>query len=321
MTDDCWILTDGRASMKNQCLGLTEALGMDAVEKTVHLKSPWKFLPPGLWLWPFAALGPGSDTLTPPWPRLLVAAGQKTAALSAAIRKASGGKTFTVQVESPGMSPRNFGLVVPPRHDRLSGRTVFSTPCAMHRVTPARLKQAAEDFAPQLKHLPRPLVAVLVGGSNRAYQFTNAVADTLCDGLEKMAAAGCGFVVTMSRRTGPEAEKRIRARMKKLPALVWDGSGDNPYYGYLALADHIVVTCDSVLMASEAVATGKPVHVLQLEGEGGKFARFHRALAEDGITRPFTGSIEHWHYAPVNAAATVADLVRRELESGGYTGG
>lgn len=307
--------------MKNQCLGLTEALGMEAVEKTVHLKNPWKRLPPGLWLFPFAAPGPGSDALEPPWPRLLVAAGQKTAALSAAIRKASGGKTFTVQVESPGMSARHFDLVVPPRHDRLSGPNVFSTPCAMHRVTPARLKQAAERFAPQFKDLPRPLVAVLVGGSNRAYRFTSAVAETLCDGLQKMAGAGCGFVVTMSRRTGADAEKLIRARMRNMPAMVWDGSGENPYYGYLALADHIVVTCDSVAMASEAIATGKPVQVVQLEGAGGKFARFHQALADDGITRPFTGSTAQWHYAPVNAAATVADLVHSKLESGRPTGG
>ena len=74
-----------------------------------------------------------------------------------------------------------------------------------------------------------------------------------------------------------------------MPAFIWDGSGDNPYFGMLGLADAIIVTADSVTMVSEAAATGKPVHVVALEGGSAKFARFHRAMAEAGITRPFRG--------------------------------
>jgi uncharacterized protein len=51
---------------------------------------------------------------------------------------------------------------------------------------------------------------------------------------------------------------------------------------------------DSVSMPSEAAATGKPVHVLNLDGGNAKFACFHEAMRAAGITRPFSGRIESW---------------------------
>ncbi len=56
------------------------------------------------------------------------------------------------------------------------------------------------------------------------------------------------------------------------------------------------MTADSVSMISEAAATGKPVHILDLDGGSAKFARFHAAMQDAGITRPFTGRIEVWSY-------------------------
>ena len=56
---------------------------------------------------------------------------------------------------------------------------------------------------------------------------------------------------------------------------VWDGGGDNPYLALLADADAIFVTPDSVNMASEAAATGRPVYVLRLAPHRGA-AKFER---------------------------------------------
>lgn len=313
----CWVLTDGRASMRNQCLGLAEAAGLAAEAKTVKPRAPWRWLPAGRWPFPFAAPGAGSDRLAPPWPDVLIAAGRRTVPFSLAVRRASGGATFTVQIESPGgVDSRRFDLVVPPRHDGLSGPNVVPTRGAIHRVTPERLAEAAAQWGPRLAHLRRPLLAVLLGGPNRYYRMTEAAVARLADGLERAAEAGAGIVVTPSRRTPPEAVDRLRRRLGER-AEVWDGSGENPYLGYLALADFLVVTCDSVLMASEAAATGRPVYVAALEGEGGKFARFHRMLAEEGVTRPFDGRLETWRYAPLDDAATVAAVLRARLESRG----
>ena len=56
------------------------------------------------------------------------------------------------------------------------------------------------------------------------------------------------------------------------------------------------MTADSVSMVSEAAATGKPVHIIELEGGDGKFARFHEGMRQRGITRPFRGRLESWSY-------------------------
>jgi uncharacterized protein len=318
VTPACWVLTDGRTAMRNQCLGLAEAAGLTAELKTVHLRLPWRRLPPFLWLRPFAAPGPGSDPIRPPWPDVLIAGGHAMAPMALAVRRASGGRTFTVQVENPALNPARFDLVVPPAHDGLTGPNVVATRGAMHRITPERLAEAAGDWGPRLAHLSRPRVAVLVGGPNRHYRMTDAVIERLAADLLKVADAGAGIMVTASRRT-PERHVRLLRERLAGKADVWDGTGENPYLGYLALADHVVVTCDSVLMASEAAATGKPVHVVALEGSGGKFARFHRRLARDGITRPFApgpdGRLATWTYGPLDDAAVVARVLRERLDS------
>ena len=66
-------------------------------------------------------------------------------------------------------------------------------------------------------------------------------------------------------------------------------------------------------MTSEAAATGKPVHILELDGGNAKFARFHRLMREAGITRPFAGNIEQWSYAVPDDTARAGAAVRALL--------
>jgi uncharacterized protein len=116
--------------------------------------------------------------------------------------------------------------------------------------------------------------------------------------------------VTPSRRTGAAGLGILRERFGALPGMVWDGIGDNPYFAFLALADALLVTADSVSMISEAAATGQPVHILDLPGGDAKFARFHDAMRHAGITRPFTGQIERWSYRPPDDTARAGAALR-----------
>ena len=311
----CWVVTDGKPGMVSQALGLAEAVGLPIVEKRVEVRAPWRWLPAQAWLAPFAALSPQGDGLAPPWPRLLIGCGRMSVALSMAVRRASGGRTFTVQVQKPEVAARHFDLVVPPRHDGLNGENVIQSRGALNRVTPERLAAEAERLTPALAHLPRPLVTVLVGGSNAVYRLTPAIAAELGARLRRLGEEmGAGFAVTPSRRTGAVAEAALRAGLGEAPAVVWDGRGVNPYFGYLGLADYVVATCDSVSMVSEACTTGKPVYVVELEGGSVKFRAFHEGLRRDGLTRPFEGRLEDWRYEPLDDTALVAAEVRRRLE-------
>ncbi|MBU2090964.1 MAG: mitochondrial fission ELM1 family protein [Alphaproteobacteria bacterium] len=314
----CWVMTDGKVGMEIQCIGLAEALGITPVVKRIAPALPWRWLPPSpLWA-SLAAAGPGGDRLEPPFPDLLIASGRQSAGPAIALRKASGGRTFVVQIQDPKTAPSNFDLMIVPEHDTVRGDNVFRTFGSLNRVTRARLDNEATKFAPALAHLPRPLVTVSVGGSNDRYTLDRAAIDDLCDKLLALThSQGVGLAVTPSRRTGAENEQRLRERLKDAPAVVWDGSGENPYFGYLGLADYLVVTCDSVNMVSEACATGKPVHVVMLKGGSAKFERFHDAMRAAGYTRPFAGALEDWSYTPLDETARAAAEVKRRLAERG----
>ena len=126
-------------------------------------------------------------------------------------------------------------------------------------------------------------------------------------------AHSASLLITPSRRTGEDNLRIFERELAGVPHFLWDGQGDNPYFGMLGLADFIVVTADSVNMVSEAASTGKPVYVFDLPGGSEKFARFHRGLQDDGVTRPFTGVLEPYRYRPLDDMGAVAAKVKALL--------
>jgi len=185
---------------------------------------------------------------------------------------------------------------------------------ALHGVTPAALAAAAAIWGPRLEKLPRPRVAVLLGGGNRAYSLGEREGRKIAAALAALAAGGAGLMVTPSRRTPPAGIAEVRAALAGHAAVVWDGTGDNPYLGFLALADAVLVTADSVNMVSEAAGTGRPVHVIDLPGGSARFRRFHRAMREAGVTRRFAGRLEEWSYPVPDDTARAARAVAQRLE-------
>ena len=312
-----WIFNDGKIGTMNQCQGLADALGLAAKIKVSHPRLPWRFLPATHWPAPLRAQSPLHVDLKPPWPELLICSSRSAIPTAAAMRAAAG-RMVAVAVQDPRIGADKFDLVIAAAHDSVRGANVVVTDGALHRVTRARLAQAAEQFAPRFAHLPRPLVAVLLGGSNRHFRLDGNAAGRFGRRLADLAAkTGAGFAITPSRRTRQAAIAELVAALGDSPSCVWDGSGDNPYLGLLALADHIVVTADSVSMTSEAAATGKPVHVLGREHIGGRFAEFHAHFASLGITRPFEDRLEPWSYAPPRDNERAAEAVQALLHRAG----
>jgi len=306
-----WVLHDGKPGMRSQALGLAEAAAYPFREIALSVRRPWCWLPSFLWFAPLAAATEAGRKLAPPWPDLVIGCGRNTVRPVLAIRRAGGGRTLAVQVQDPRFGRTKFDLMCIPAHDRLRGPRVVVTQGALHRVTAARLAAEQKRF-PALDALPRPVLGVLIGGSNRAYRLDPPrfakIAEMIAGALRR---AGGSAVVTASRRTGEVGLRLLRERLDGLPTVIWDGSGANPYYAYLAVADVLLVTADSVSMISEAAATGKPVHVISLPGGDAKFARFHAAMEKLGVTRPFRGEIERWSYPPLDDNARAGAELRR----------
>ena len=316
MNPVCWAITSGEAGMVSQAIGLAEAVGLPTIQKTIRLRAPWRWLPGHLCPGSLLALDPRGDRLRPPWPDLLISCGRRSVAAAIAVRRASRGRTFTVHVQDPRVPPHHFDMVAPPAHDGLTGANVYPTRTALHRITADRLAEAADRFRGRFAHFRRPLVAALIGGDSRAYRFPVRRARELADQLiGAVEAAGGGLIVTASRRTGEESRAALAARLRRSDAEFWQGDGENPYLGMLALADLIVVTEDSVSMVSEACATGTPVYVAALDGGSPRIAAFHDGLRTAGVTRPFLGELAPWSYAPINETGRIAEIVHARLDA------
>jgi mitochondrial fission protein ELM1 len=314
----CWVVSEGMAGTENQCLGLAEALGFRPEIKRIRVRAPWRWLPPKAWWRPLAALSPAGDRLAPPWPDVLIASGRKAAAPALAVRKASGGASFTVFVQAPPVDPAGFDAVVAPRHDDVTGANVVPVVGALTRVSRKRLDEAYRRFQPRVRDLPRPRVAVLLGGSSKAHRLSAQTIGQLALDLRALhARTGCSLLVTSSRRTGADNARRLRDALAEVPHLFHEAgvsAGENPYFGFLAHADEIVVSSDSVTMACEAATTGRPVQVVALDGGKPKFDRFHAQLRGLGIARPFDGRLAGQAVQPLDETRRAAGQVKAWLD-------
>lgn len=312
----CWVVTDiGKIGTENQCIGLAEALGFIPEIKRIKPRSIWRLLPAAYWFNPLEGLSSAYDRLAPPWPDVIIAAGRASVAPTAKIRQLTQGKTKVIQLQNPLVDPGLFDAVIAPQHDNLTGKNVIVTEGALHRVTHERLSQEAHKFTSLVTSLPRPLVAVLIGGSNRCYKVKPEHMQKMGERLKALCKQeGFGLAVTISRRTEPENKDALVESLKDAPAVIWTGEGENPYFGFLGLADYIVVTCDSVSMTSEACFTGKPVYSYFFEGGSAKFKRFHAYFQEKGYTKPFEDNISSWSYAPLNDWQLVENNLKKLLK-------
>lgn len=320
MTDrlQIWAVSDGRAGIENQALGLAEAVARRAPAEVTLKRVRWRpafdRLPSFLKVAPRRMLDPASDPLGPPWPDLWIAAGRASLPLSINVRRWSGGRSLVVQLQDPRWPAHLFDLVVAPRHDRVHGDNVLPITGSPHRVSAERLAEAAPAFADRIDPLPAPRVAVLVGGRSRAFDLSPVRAARLATAIEQaVSARGGSILLTFSRRTPPAARALMTARLKDLPGIIWDGEGPNPYFAFLGAADYVLVTEDSTNMAVEAATTGKPVFILPMDGESLKFRRFHEELERLDVARPFGGALYDWAYPPLDETGRAADEVLRRL--------
>lgn len=296
-----WAITDGKAGMVNQAVGLADAIARNAgnfkvKEKTVMPARPWSLLPAGMWPRWVSGAGKGGAPLQPPWPDVVVSCGRHAIGPALWVKRQSGWRAKAVHAQHPRTAADAYDAIIAQSHDGLDGPNVIKVMGSMHRITEEDLAAAAARQGATFEGIPHPTVAVLIGGTNSTYRMTAEIAGRLADDLLGLVArSGCGLLVTASRRTGEENLALLRERLAGPSIYFWDGTGENPYFAFLAQADSILVTGDSVNMVSEACYTGKPVHVLALEGGvGSKFERFHTEMRAAGHTRPFQGKLEDW---------------------------
>lgn len=312
-----WLITDGKAGMEVQVRGVADALGLAYEMITVAPQGIWKHAAPWGPVAPSERFGTSGSRFAPPWPTIAIATGRASIPYIRALRRKAGPRTYTVVLQDPKTGPGTADLIWVPAHDKRRGANVLTTPTAPHSFTAARFAGLRAAMPETIAALKGPRVAVVLGGKNGVYKFRDEDDDRLERSLKSLAALGASFMITPSRRTHERLLRKVDAATRDAPRILWDGTGSNPYPDFLAHADLLVVTADSVNMTGEACATGRPVLVFTPSGGSAKFQRFHDALRQYGATRPLPDQLDQlpaWEYQALDSAAIIAAEIERRWQ-------
>ncbi len=304
-----WILSEGLAGLQAQALGLAEAGGLTPDVRVLRPSAPWKWIAARLWPRPLSVV---AGSLRAPLPDLVIGCGGMAAAVLAALRDKS---RPVVQVQNPRMAIGRFDLIVANRHDELTGPNVILTRTALHRVTPQRLAAGAERWRERFALLPRPLVAVLLGGNNGRYRLDAAVGAKLAAELATMMRRDkVGVMVTPSRRTDPAVTAQVANAITPLGGWAWDGVGEKSVFRHAGAGG-----CDRgdagqrVNDLSEAAATAAPVAVAELPGRSRRQGLFLKLMCDEDRVRLFDGRFAPWRVTPMNDTQEAAAAMRQRL--------
>lgn len=265
-----WCLLGKKAGDNTQVRALAAELGLNSVEKLITAR-PWELL---------SHLGAGmtlagidqrkSSDLQAPWPDIVISAGRRNEPVAQWIRQQSAGLTRLIHIGRPWTQLANWDLIITtPQYFLPQQDNILHNSMPLHRISQEDLKSAGSDLLPQLASLPRPWVAMLVGGNSGRFVVTPDKARRLGLLATNLASAAGGSVLCVeSARTPRVAGDALRAQLTA-PNLYyrWGSEDDNPYRGLLALADAFVVTGESMSMLGEALDTGRALYIFDV-GDG-----------------------------------------------------
>ncbi|MBQ3818178.1 MAG: mitochondrial fission ELM1 family protein [Acetobacter sp.] len=319
-----FVVGEDFAGMRAQALGLAERAGWAGTFHPVALNSAARlamsYAP--AWArqvlfqkWGKTALLPYLQSFKQADPAVIISVGGKGGVVGAALRVQH---CPVVQVQHPRQDISRFDLVIACQHDNLRGKNVLVGRTAVHGLTPARLEAARRVWAPRWHALPRPLIGVLLGGSNGRYRFTPKEAHRLGQILlNTCRTEGGSLMVTSSRRTPPAVCAILSHYICQAGGMFWHGDGENPYTGLIACADRLLVTMDSVSMVSEAVAGTAPVVVFPFSvGCSRRITDFLHVLQQARRIRVLdateTTLPPPWHVHPLDDTPTlIAEMHQR----------
>jgi mitochondrial fission protein ELM1 len=330
-----WVLDDPRAGTAAQAIGIAERLGVPF--RRIPLAWNWMAHVAGLarrgsllgldtparlgpaWGQPGGAL-PGLPPAGDDAPALVISSGSRSAAVAMWLKDRTGSRLVHCMRPGIGGLLRQdlFDLLVIPEHDHPGNLpNVMPVLGAPHRVSPLLLRQARSAWEERLAHLPHPRVALLVGGPVRGTDLAPTLAHRLGATVARLTAERGGAVLaTTSRRTGTEATDALSAGLARTLHVLyrWGEPGENPYHGFLASADAIIVTADSVSMISEACATTAPVFVALPELAGPRHRRLIASLLRAGQIRMLGNTLAPWPRPELDEAGRIAAEIRRRFE-------
>lgn len=305
----CLVVTEkGLTGTLNQCLAVAERLKSTLTVLEISPRTILSYVQPFIRICVGKTFAPHPDTYDYD---VIICAGRKAIAPALWIKqqcKKAGKHPELICLMDPKIPPRRFNLVCTARHDRLNGENVYKTLGVPTKFT-------TNDFA-STATTPKT-VAVLIGGSNRHQVFDETAQQNLVQSLSQLTSLGHRLLITLSRRTPSELGKLITTTLHQDSFTLWSPNMEtpNPYIEFLAQAEHIVLTSDSVSMACDAAMTGKPIYRYDLPDKktNNRVSLFHKQMQDAGIIRPLSFPLESWTYEFANPADLIAEKIEKQI--------
>jgi mitochondrial fission protein ELM1 len=307
------LLTQGMHGMVSQVEGLARALGLTYKHQSIRLKPFWNLLPP--------KLTPISENLVKEKfvcdSKVIISCGRKSVIPSIALKKRLGKEIFTIHIQDPKVALKHFDLVISPEHDNIKGDNVLTTKGAIHYLTKKEIKDNLNYL--NVNKEKKKLVAFIIGGPNKYYNYNDQAIQQLFTKIKTLFTPDKYKIIIVPSYRTPEKIIKKAFDTFNFNHIVIKTVDKKAYLSALALADIIVVTCDSTSMISEAAITGKPVYIAMMKSNknNGRFKKFYSLLTDLGITRELKDSVEEWSYESLNEVNRVAPIIKTKMKTNG----
>ena len=308
------LLTEGMHGMISQAEGMAKALNTEFSHKIVRLNFPWNLIPPKFTPVSQIVLKDKIYITNNEIPDLIISCGRKSV-IPSILLKRKNPKIFTIHIQDPKVNLKNFDAIVVPEHDNLKGDNIYTSKGAIHYITEAEIHKAKPYLIKKIDS--QKVVSLILGGPNKYYNFDKAELVKVFNEIKEIFISdGYKLIIIPSMRTPKEIIDLAIREMSSCGHVV-STVDKQAYLSAYALANFVIVTCDSTSMISEAATSGKPIFVAHMKAKKNnyRFKRFFELFKQMGITRDLGEKIETWSYNKHNEAERIATLINNKIKN------
>ena len=304
------LLTEGKHGMISQVEGLAKALDLDFIHEKIELNNFWKLLPPKITPAKNFVFKNKIDQDF----NVLISCGRKSVIPSVYLKNKYKDKIINIHIQDPKVSLNNFDFIVVPEHDGLIGKNVLTSKGAIHYLTNDELEQN-ESYLKSRVDNQKKIVSLIIGGPNKYYSYDDKIIDKVFEKIENnFIKKNYQAIIIPSMRTPKNIIQKAQNYFDKNQIVILD-IDKNAYLSSLKLADHIVITCDSTSMISEAAITGKPIYVVQMPAikNNQRFKDFFNLFESLNIIKNLETSIESWDYKKLDETNRISSYIKDKI--------
>lgn len=308
------LLTEGMHGMISQVEGMAKALDAEYTHKIVRLNFPWNLIPPKFTPVSQIVLKDKIYITNNETPDLIISCGRKSVIPSIFLKRRNS-KIFTIHIQDPKVSFKNFDAIVSPEHDNLKGDNIYTSKGAIHYITEQEISKAKQYLVDKIKS--EKIVSLILGGPNKYYSFNSDQIINIFNQIKSIFVSdGYKVIVIPSMRTPKEIIDLSIREMSSCGHVV-NEVDKQAYLSAYALANYIIVTCDSTSMISEAATSGKPIFVAHMKEKKNnyRFKRFFELFKQMGIVRDLGEKVETWIYNKHNEAQRIALEIKNKIKN------